>query len=100
MPAIQEVYEDYQEQGVEILAVNMTHQDRVSDAEALVSSFGLTFPILLDERGEVADKYQLRALPTTFFIDPDGMIHEVVVGGPMPEALLISQVLEMLEKGE
>jgi cytochrome c biogenesis protein CcmG/thiol:disulfide interchange protein DsbE len=30
----------------------------------------------------------VRSLPTSFFVDPDGIIQEVVIGGPMAEALL------------
>ncbi len=36
--------------------------------------------------------YHVDALPSTFFIRPDGTIEEVVIGGPMAEALLRTRV--------
>jgi cytochrome c biogenesis protein CcmG, thiol:disulfide interchange protein DsbE len=97
MPAMQRVYEEYQAQGFVILAVNATDQDSLAAANAFVESLGLTFPILLDPSGEVSAAYEVRALPTSFFIDREGIIREVVVGGPMSEALLRIRVQQILE---
>jgi len=36
--------------------------------------------------------YRLQAMPTTFFIGPDGVIREIVLGGPMSEALIASKI--------
>jgi hypothetical protein len=47
--------------------------------------------------GKVSSQYMLRSLPTTFFIDTQGIIHEVIVGGPMAEALLRVRVQQLLE---
>lgn len=88
MPAMQKVYERYQDQGFNILAVNATNQDSLSAAQAFVEELGLSYPILLDFDGSVSRLYQLRALPSSFFIGPDGRIQEVIIGGPMAEALL------------
>lgn len=96
MPAIQRVYEDYREQGFSVLAVNLTYQDDPFAVVPFVQQYGLTFPILLDETGAVAAQYQLRSLPTSFFIGKDGVIREVVIGGPMAEALLQTRVERLL----
>lgn len=42
--------------------------------------------------------YQLRALPTSYFVDRNGVIQEVVIGGPMAEALLRVRVEELLKE--
>ena len=57
----------------------------------------LAFSILLDETGDTARDYQMRSLPTSFFIDPEGIINEVVIGGPMAEALLRTRVEDILQ---
>jgi len=100
MPAIEKAYRSYKDLGFEVLAVNTTHQDREVDAAAFVDEFGLTFPILLDRSGAVSAAYILRALPTTFFIDREGIIREVVIGGPMSEALIRSKVERLLQEGD
>ncbi|NOH12825.1 MAG: TlpA family protein disulfide reductase [Chloroflexi bacterium] len=98
MPAMQRIYEEYENDGFVVLAVNATNQDNVTNALAFVQEHQLTFPILLDVTGEVSQMYQLRALPSSFFIRPDGVIEEVVIGGPMAEALLRVRVEQLLEE--
>jgi len=98
MPALQAAYEADHERGLEILAVNMTYQDREQDARNFVDDFGLTFTVPLDRDGAVARQYLMRALPSTFFVGPDGVIRKVVIGGPMSEATIRSTVSEMLEE--
>jgi peroxiredoxin len=98
MPALQRVYTDYQDQGLEILAVNSTHQDNLTDAAAFAEELGLSFPILVDGDGDVSRLYALSSLPTSFFIDRQGVIREVVIGGPMSEALLRIRVEQLLEE--
>lgn len=98
MPAMQRVYEEYQVQGFEILAVNSTVQDTRSNIEPFVSEYGLTFPILLDRQGEVTRLYRVMSLPTSFFIGKDGVISEVVIGGPMDEALLKARIENLLKE--
>lgn len=94
---MEDVYQDYQGQGFVILAVNATNQDSRPEALAFAQELGLTFPILFDTTGEVSRLYQLRALPSSFFIDKNGVIQEVVIGGPMADALLRIRVEELLE---
>jgi peroxiredoxin len=100
MPAMQQIYQDYQDMGFTILAVNAANQDNRADAEAFVAEMGLTFPILFDRDGLVSDLYRVRALPSSYFILPDGSIQEVVIGGPMAEALLHTRVENLLEEVE
>lgn len=94
---MQEVYEQYQSEGFIILAVNSTIQDDPDQALAFYQELGLTFPLLMDQDGSVTQAYQVRSLPTSFFIDPEGVIQEVVIGGPMAEALMISRVERLFQ---
>jgi cytochrome c biogenesis protein CcmG, thiol:disulfide interchange protein DsbE len=98
MPAIQKVYEEYAGLGLVVLGVNASNQDNIQTASQFVEDNGLTFPILWDIDGQVSQLYLLSALPTTFFISGDGVIQEVVVGGPMAEALLKIRVEQLFEK--
>jgi peroxiredoxin len=100
MPALERVYQDFQDQGFTILAVNATSQDNLSEVNAFVKEYGLSIPILLDESGDITSLYQISAFPTSFFISSDGVIQDVVVGGPMSEALLRSRVEHLLKVKE
>ena len=96
MPAMQTVYQEYADQGFIILAVNATNQDSLTQAAAFIAEHNLTFPVLLDRDGQVGTLYQVSALPSSFFILPDGSIQEVVIGGPMAEALLRTRIENLL----
>jgi cytochrome c biogenesis protein CcmG/thiol:disulfide interchange protein DsbE len=98
MPAMQRLYEANQGRGLEILAVNTTYQDSMAAAREFVTEHGLTFPMPLDQSGAVARLYQLQALPTTFFIDHEGIIQQVVIGGPISEATLQIAVESLLSE--
>ena len=97
MPAIEKVYNEYKDEGLVVLAINMTYQDDASAVMPFIQEHGLTFPILLDESAVVGRAYQLRSLPSSFFITRAGIINEVVIGGPMAEALLRTRVEEILK---
>jgi cytochrome c biogenesis protein CcmG/thiol:disulfide interchange protein DsbE len=94
MPAIQEVYDKYRDQGFTVLAID------VQESEDQVANFadrnGLTIPILIDHDGSVSNRYQVKAMPSTFFIDQNGVIQEVTLGGPMSVAFIESQVTGLL----
>jgi len=99
MPAMQRIFEKYSSSGsFTILAVNATNQDNPANAAAFVSEHNLTFPILMDVDGEVSASYQLRSLPTSFFVNREGIIEEIVIGGPMSEALLQTRVENLLQE--
>ncbi|MEE8390436.1 MAG: redoxin domain-containing protein [Anaerolineae bacterium] len=100
MPAIQQVYEQYRDQGFIVLAVNLQEQD--AQVAAFAGQLGLTFPILMDRDGGVFDRYRVMALPTTFFVDRAGVIQDIAVGGPLSRAFIGSQVVSLLtqEGGE
>ena len=97
MPAIDKMYQEYKDQGFVVLAVNMTYQDNPMNVVPFTQEYGLTFPILLEETGDIGAAYQLRSLPSSYFINRAGVIQEVVIGGPMSEALLRTRIEEILK---
>jgi cytochrome c biogenesis protein CcmG/thiol:disulfide interchange protein DsbE len=97
MPAIEKIYQEYKDEGLVVLAVDMTYQDDPLAVVPFIEEYGLTFPILLDETGKVASAYQLRSLPSSYFINRAGIIQNIVVGGPMSEALLRTRIEQILK---
>jgi peroxiredoxin len=98
MPAMQRVYEDYMEQDLVIIGINATNQDQMADAINFADQNNLTFPIVFDTGGRASHDYQVRSLPTTFFIDRQGIIQELIVGGPVSEALLRIRVEQLMRE--
>jgi cytochrome c biogenesis protein CcmG, thiol:disulfide interchange protein DsbE len=97
MLTIEKMYNEYKDRGFTVLAINMTYQDTAAAVMPFVNKLKLTFPILLDETGDVANTYQLRSLPSSFFINREGIIKEVVIGGPMAEVLLRTRIEGILK---
>lgn len=93
MPAFQKAYDGLLPDGeVAILAVNSTIQDDPGKVAQFVKEFNLQYPVLLDSNGFVTKAYQVRALPTTFFIDGNGIIQNVTIGGPLTEVMIQAQI--------
>ncbi len=98
MPAMQKAYASYAAQGFTILAIDTTYQDQKEAALAFAAARRLTFPILFDLDGSVSRAYLVRAMPTSFFIDRQGIIRRVVFGGPMAEGLLRAEIEQLLKE--
>lgn len=98
MPALQRVQDEYASQGVVILLVNATAQDNLSDMRSFLQEHNLSMTVPLDPTGSAMRAYQVQSLPSTFFIGRDGVIREVVIGGPMAEALLHTRVEQLLQE--
>lgn len=73
------VYEAYKDE-VDFYAINLTAHDHLEDARAFVDAYALPFPVLLDQRGEVADRYEVISIPTTYYVDRDGVIRSKIIG--------------------
>jgi cytochrome c biogenesis protein CcmG, thiol:disulfide interchange protein DsbE len=97
MPALQAVYERYMPQGLVLLAIDM--EESQADVTAFASSMGLSFPILLDSKGNIASQYGARSIPRTFFIDSTGVIRRVSIGA-ISEKELTSGIDELFKLAE
>lgn len=74
MPHMETYYQE--DDNIEILAVNMTTLERGSREKVpeFVEKHGLTFPILMDEEGDVKDLYKVMVYPTTYIVNEEGII--------------------------
>lgn len=61
-----------------ILTVN--EQEDKKTVQSFMDKGKYTFPVLLDTQGKVGNLYQVRGIPTTYFIDKKGVIVDVTVG--------------------
>lgn len=93
MPAFEAVSEAYAGQVV-FVGVNVAETpDAVQDFVDNV--VGVTYPLPLDPDHAVADSYRVRAFPSTFFIDANGVVHETIFGAinrPTLEAKLAALI--------
>jgi len=97
MPAIQKVYQRQNADGVQIIGLNVTSQDSEAAARSFAQEFGLTFPIVFDRDGSASASYELLGLPSTYFIDSQGIVRDVVIGGPMSEGVMLAKIEELMK---
>lgn len=71
-------YAVYKDQGVQVLAVN------IAEPKLKVSTFakqyGMTFPTLIDKTKSIMQVYNVKPLPTTLLINPNGKITKIITG--------------------
>ena len=68
----------HQRTDVAVVAVDVG--DGAQDIRAFLAAQGLTLPVALDTQGAVATRYGVHGLPTTFFLDAQGIVRFVHIG--------------------
>ncbi len=78
MPALEKLYTDSTTKGLQILAVD--EGDSRAALDAYLKKRPLNFPMLRDSTGDIAERFGVRAFPTTVLVGRDGKIIRVVEG--------------------
>ena len=78
MPELETLTRELGPRGLAVVGVNFKESKR--QVEAFIQEHKLTFPMLLDSEGQVAERYQVFALPVTFVVDRRGMVVGTVLG--------------------
>ena len=78
-PVLREISQRYKDRGLEVVAVSV-QETSAADVQAYADRYQLTYTIGFDGSGRVFHAYRVYALPTQFFIDPNGVIHDVAQG--------------------
>jgi cytochrome c biogenesis protein CcmG, thiol:disulfide interchange protein DsbE len=94
-PALQALWQQYGEQDIRFLGV--VYRDPAAGARAFVEEFGITYPSVLDDDGQLASDYGVLGLPTTFVISPDGTI-AFGFTGRIDEAVLSRAIEDVLDR--
>jgi peroxiredoxin len=81
MPILQKLNQEYQGQNLVMLSINGIAQDDLEKVKATVAEFGMTYPVVLDEGDSIFKSYRLGFMPTTVFIDSQGVIRHIKFGG-------------------
>lgn len=78
MPALERAYLAHQSQGFKVVGIDVV--DDASTISAFTSRLGITYPMLRDIGERAVLTYQVRATPSSFLIDRDGVIRAVYTG--------------------
>ena len=87
MPDIQKLYEEYSARGEDAEAVilgiagpEIGQEGTREEIADFMDENGYTYPVLMDETGELFSQYGISAFPTTFMIDREGNVYGYVTG--------------------
>jgi peroxiredoxin len=76
LPAIEKLHA----KDKDVIVIGVAEDERETDAQALVASYKLTFPVVHDRQNVLAARFRVRDLPVTFVLDVEGRV--AWVGGP------------------
>ena len=97
MPSFEKLYRRYRSEGVTVLAITLDKNSE-NKIKSFVDEYGLSFPILLDEKGEVERLYPSMTIPFTYIIDRQGRIVARVDGAKNWESSETFEAIEYLLK--
>ena len=94
MPEIEAVYQQYREQGVVVIGVDLLEPEE--DVLSFVREGGYSWTFVIDTTGAVGRRYGVNAIPASFFVDKNGVIRSVQTG-PMSRQRMASHLAAAME---
>ncbi|MGH2511329.1 MAG: TlpA family protein disulfide reductase, partial [Candidatus Limnocylindrales bacterium] len=91
-PTLRAMDEEYRSRGLTLIAIQV--QQTVDEGNSYAARYGLKYAIGADVSAAVFRTYHVYALPTQFFIDPQGVIR-AVINGPLDKTSA-SQLIESI----
>ena len=90
-PELVDLYERNKDRGLVVIGLNL--REAPQNVRKFADDFGAKYPIIIDKDGSVIGRYRLLGLPSTWFIDEDGILRAQHVG-LLSKAILASNLAE------
>lgn len=94
MPVVRDIATRYAPKGLTVIGISV-QETSIDDVRAYAQQYGLDYTVAADLQADIFHAYKVYALPTQFFIGPDGIIRDVVQG-PLDEAGATAEVEAIL----
>ena len=92
-PVLDETFRKYRAtKDLQLIAVNVQDAATPETVQQFLADTGVIFPVWLDANGNANRAYNIQALPTTVFIDRDGVIQQIRIGGPLTREYVEQQL--------
>ena len=95
LPDIQAVYEELQ--GEDFIVIGLNVEEKPEKVRAFIQANGITFPVIISPDATVNPTYQLKRMPTTWFIDKKGILRGKIEG-QMSKSLALRIARKLLEE--
>ena len=77
-PSLNQLHNELKDEGFEVVAINLDEEK--SDAEVFLKHNPVDFSIAYDGEGKCPGAYQVKAMPSSYIIDKQGIVREVHLG--------------------
>ena len=78
----------------DVAFVGVSEDDRAATAAAIVTKYGLSFPVLHDASKQLMETFRIRELPATFVVDRQGVVRWVA--GPAQSERDLDEALRLV----
>lgn len=98
IPSLKRLYQLRKDREFEIVAVSV---DKTSSSKvaSFVANYQMSFPVLVNPRGDVGQRYWTRAIPSSFLLDKEGVIRWKVAGArEWDDAETMSKIDQLLSE--
>ena len=76
-PRLEEIYQQFKDQGVGVVAINSNTQDSMQKVGAYARIHKMTFPVLKDPDNAIADVFEAERTPHAYVLDVDRVVRYV-----------------------
>lgn len=90
-PFVERIFQQFRGKGVEVWSIS---QDDARDSRSFAKTYGVTFPVLIDEYPyETSRAYGIKYVPTLFLINPKGQVEMMSDGFAKADMLAMQKWL-------
>ncbi|MEW9500248.1 thiol-disulfide oxidoreductase ResA [Jeotgalibacillus marinus] len=93
MPYMENQYQEFKDQGVQTIAVNVGESD--FKVRNFAEKHNLSFPVVRDVQKDVMYAFSIGPLPTTLLINPEGEVVKIIKSGMTEE--MVASYMDMIK---
>lgn len=93
-PFMNELQQQLKDQGLQIVGVNL--DENLDDAKAFLGKYPASFTVMADVSKQCAKDFGVQAMPSSYIIDRNGVVHHVHLGFRPGEAKELRELVEKL----
>ena len=95
MPSMEALYQQYKEKDFVFLTISVDYEG-TKPVKEFIEKRRYTFPVLVDQKNETLDLYDVKGIPTTFIIDKQGRMLGKAIGPRNWQSPEITSLLKQL----
>lgn len=78
IPELINIFNKYKDQGFEIVGINIDNEKQ--NATRFIKEFAINYTVAFDPEMNVINSYKATGMPSSFIVDKNGMVREIVYG--------------------